>query len=100
MKIDAEYFEKCVGRPPEMDDLERCNCDKAGEILHQQCGWNHEKQLPVFMSKIDDFVIDDRQESGVTVKDVGVGFLIKSAFGQEIYLSNEVFDKMKALHRG
>jgi hypothetical protein len=49
MKITAEHFTKCVGSPPVQDDLERCNCPQAGELLHQQCGWNKEQDLPVFM---------------------------------------------------
>ena len=47
--ITEEQFEQAVGRTPEQDDLERCNCSRAGEIMHTQCGWNHVKNLPVFM---------------------------------------------------
>lgn len=49
MTITEEYFEKAVGRKPELDDLERCNCKKAGTLGHLQCGWNHNSNLPNFM---------------------------------------------------
>jgi len=48
--ITAEQFEAAVGQPPKDDDLERCNCPKAGQHRHMNCGWNHEKRLPVFMA--------------------------------------------------
>lgn len=47
--ITAEKFEKCTGHKPVDDDLERVNCPHAGEIGHSQCGWNHKKEMPVFM---------------------------------------------------
>ena len=50
MKITEEYFITAVGREPVIDDLARCNCPKAGELGHFQCGWNHQKNLPVFMA--------------------------------------------------
>lgn len=35
MAITAEQFAEATGRQPENDDLERCNCDKAGlSVLH------------------------------------------------------------------
>ena len=34
---------------PQQDDLERCNCLKAGQIGHTDCGWNTAKNMPVFM---------------------------------------------------
>ena len=48
MEITAEYFSKHVGTPPVDDDLERCNCDKAGEIEHLCCGWCDTHELPIF----------------------------------------------------
>jgi hypothetical protein len=49
MEITKEIFEKYVGRFPEGDDLERCNCPKAGTPLHYMCGWNEEENKPQFM---------------------------------------------------
>jgi hypothetical protein len=49
MEITKEYFTEKVGRAPEQDDLERCNCKDAGKVCHSQCGWNYERDLPVFM---------------------------------------------------
>ncbi len=34
----AEDFAYNVGYQPEVDDLERVNCEQAGEICHKQCG--------------------------------------------------------------
>ena len=47
--ITAQYFQEATGHEPVNDDLERCNCPKAGEEMHQQCGWNYSWNLPVFM---------------------------------------------------
>ena len=52
MTITAEYFEKATGYPPEQDDLDRCNCEKAGQIGHFSCGWDDEHDLPVFQTGI------------------------------------------------
>ena len=46
--MTAEEFEKKVGRPPEHDDLERVNCQKAGETGHLQCGWCRKHDKPRF----------------------------------------------------
>lgn len=48
--IDTKEFTEAVGSSPEIDDLERCNCPRAGEPGHMQCGWNEEKHLPVFIA--------------------------------------------------
>lgn len=48
-ELTAKEFECLVGYPPVDDDLERCNCQKAGEIGHQHCGWNQIRNLPMFM---------------------------------------------------
>jgi hypothetical protein len=47
--ITREKFIERVGREPEQDDLERCNCPRAGALGHWCCGWNHEQDLPQFM---------------------------------------------------
>lgn len=47
--ITAEQFKAATGREPEQDDLERCNCPKAGQMGHWQCGWNEGRNLPQFM---------------------------------------------------
>lgn len=48
--ITAERFRKAVGREPQQDDLERCNCIKAGRIGHNQCGWSIDYDLPRFLT--------------------------------------------------
>jgi hypothetical protein len=48
-KITAEMFEQATGQQPQNDDLERCNCEHAGEIGHWSCGWNEAANLPYFM---------------------------------------------------
>jgi hypothetical protein len=57
--ITAEMFFAATGEHPRNDDLERCNCKKAGQILHFHCGWNSEKNLPVFMCELNKY--RDRQ---------------------------------------
>lgn len=51
MAITAEQFKAATGHEPVLDDLERCNCTKAGQMGHQMCGWNRALNLPVFMSE-------------------------------------------------
>lgn len=36
--MDRKEFEELTGRPPENDDLDRVNCDKAGQFRHEMCG--------------------------------------------------------------
>ena len=48
--ITDEEFLKATGFPPEQDDLERSNCEHAGEMGHLMCGWDHSQNLPVFMA--------------------------------------------------
>jgi hypothetical protein len=50
--ITAEKFEESVGCKPENDDLDRCNCIEAGHIGHFQCGWDDERDMPVFIPGI------------------------------------------------
>lgn len=47
-KVNAEEFFKMTGRQPIQDDLERCNCPKAGDLGHFSCGICKEHNLPVF----------------------------------------------------
>jgi len=57
--ITREQFKAAVGREPEMDDLDRCNCDDKGRPGHWSCGWDDEKNLPVFMTGSTKFRRDD-----------------------------------------
>lgn len=36
--IDEKQFKEMVGREPQEDELELCNCQKAGTIGHNHCG--------------------------------------------------------------
>jgi hypothetical protein len=47
--ITPDIFREAVGRDPEQDDLERCNCATPGKTGHYFCGWDEEANLPVFM---------------------------------------------------
>lgn len=49
MKITAKMFKHATGYEPVDDDLERVNCSKAGQLAHVSCGWDHERNMPVFM---------------------------------------------------
>lgn len=49
LEMSAEEFESIVGYAPVDDDLERCNCQRAGEIGHSSCGWNKKLNRPMFM---------------------------------------------------
>jgi len=49
MNITAEDFERATGHAPEQDDLERCNCDKAGQLGHDFCGWSETYGKPNFL---------------------------------------------------
>lgn len=48
-EITREEFIRCVGVEPRDDDLERCNCKKAGEPGHIFCGWNYKSNKPKFI---------------------------------------------------
>lgn len=48
-KITRDKFLSCVGTEPIQDDLERCNCDQAGNSGHHQCGWDHKRDMPNFI---------------------------------------------------
>jgi hypothetical protein len=47
-QVTWTMFIKATGYMPENDDLERCNCEKAGEMGHQSCGWCETHNLPRF----------------------------------------------------
>lgn len=49
-EITREKFVAATGREPELDDLERCNCPRAGNLGHWYCGWDEKWDLPQFMS--------------------------------------------------
>ncbi len=46
--MDAQKFAAKVGRKPTDDDLERVNCDKAGQVGHLSCGWCQKCDGPCF----------------------------------------------------
>lgn len=52
MKITREHFINATGVEPEQDDLERSNCECAGEMFHTMCGWNTKHDCPNFMVPI------------------------------------------------
>ena len=43
-------FHVIVGRPPVQDDLERANCDKAGQMGHWFCGTCPTCGSPIFLA--------------------------------------------------
>ena len=49
MTITREQFILSTGAEPVDDDLDRCNCAKAGQAGHYSCGWNRKHNMPVFM---------------------------------------------------
>jgi hypothetical protein len=49
MRITAEQFHNATGRYPKNDDLDRCNCDRVGEIGHYFCGWCEVCDKPRFL---------------------------------------------------
>lgn len=64
--ITREQFRKATGFAPEQDDLERCNCDKAGQLGHFHCGWNNARNLPNFWPKypLQGAVLRDMKREG------------------------------------
>jgi hypothetical protein len=56
-EITPLMFVAAVGYLPTNDDLERCNCPKAGQIMHQQCGWNYRLDCPEFVHPSDQPVL-------------------------------------------
>lgn len=47
--ITEAIFHYRVGRAPEKDDLDRCNCPQAGNTGHTSCGWCGLCHMPKFM---------------------------------------------------
>lgn len=69
--VTAEYFRTLTGHDPVDDDLERCNCRKAGEFMHRGCGMCKHDQ-PVFMCHIcfkDSHKLKGRQVNEQASKD-------------------------------
>jgi hypothetical protein len=50
LSVTAKKFTAATGHKPEGDDLERCNCKRAGEMGHWSCGWDADANLPVFLT--------------------------------------------------
>jgi len=48
-EITREYFIERVGREPENDDLERCNCHCGNVVGHLMCGWCEVHEKPRFI---------------------------------------------------
>lgn len=48
MTITEEIFIKATGAKPDNDDLDRCNCQKAGQFGHFSCGWCERCKQPRF----------------------------------------------------
>lgn len=44
--ISERQFTEVAGHAPANDDLERANCDKAGQIGHWSCGWCEQCNRP------------------------------------------------------
>jgi hypothetical protein len=47
--ITHEKYIAATGFSPERDDLDRCNCQLAGEIGHFSCGWCEHCDKPRFV---------------------------------------------------
>lgn len=47
MKTIAEFV-AATGREPTDDDMDRVNCDSAGDIMHMCCGWCAVHDKPMF----------------------------------------------------
>lgn len=54
-KITKRVFKGAVGRDPVDDELEKCNCPRAGEIGHLTCGWCYDCNLPMSMCRCCNF---------------------------------------------
>lgn len=66
-RITSKMFKEATGHDPVEDDLERCNCDKAGTIGHSTCGWNYRANKPMFVNQFEDpalIVYNERRTSG------------------------------------
>ena len=66
--ITAEKFEESVGSKPENDDLDRCNCTEAGNMGHLQCGWDDERDMPVFIPGVSELTVPNVELANSTLK--------------------------------
>ena len=72
--IDAKKFKEMTGNDPADDDLERCNCEKAGKPGHLSCGICEDHNQPRFRcgclllgaKKIEDYEDKKKGENDVT----------------------------------
>ncbi len=48
VRITRQMFQRSTGNLPQQDDLERCNCPKAGQSGHDSCGWCEVHNGPMF----------------------------------------------------
>jgi hypothetical protein len=48
-KITKKKFKAATGREPVQDELERCNCNLAGQLGHWGCGWCETCNKPNFV---------------------------------------------------
>jgi len=47
-RITKKKFRAAMGRDPQQDELDRCNCAAAGTVGHWGCGWCEEHNKPRF----------------------------------------------------
>ena len=60
-------FKAATGNDPIQDDLERCNCPKAGVPGHVGCGWNYRVNQPMFVNQFEEpavVVYNERRTGG------------------------------------
>jgi hypothetical protein len=50
-EITFDFYCVATQTLPENDDLERSNCQKAGESGHTSCGWNYQMNWPEFFGR-------------------------------------------------
>ena len=46
--MTEQEFEAKTGRKPQMDDVDRVNCESAGLLGHWHCGWCEQCDKPRF----------------------------------------------------
>lgn len=68
MRITAEKFKERVGTDPIQDDLERCNCQDAGKIGHEMCGWDVDRDMPRFVPGDEDCFV--RGDKSVEIRNI------------------------------
>lgn len=85
-RITSKMFKEATGRNPVDDDLERCNCDKAGTIGHGSCGWNYRVNQPMFVNQFEEpgvIVYNERRTSGA-IFDKATGMDAAEAYAKSI----------------